>query len=230
MVHHPLNENLQNIVPRKAVPCDIVKELFKVRDTLLDSADRNTIKVYEVAYEKFFEEYEERGSATANDVLGSCYDFIKYYSKSEKGIDVVIDSSDYRLAEEGKYQGICKLPNGAEVIVFQVVCDEQPSELYQVLYFDGTELRVFTPFSGNAVNAVTMTALGDEDCTLLEKLEGDLYSKVYPNGLPEVAESNFAEAARLGYLQFLGYTEKEFQTGIRSDKKLVDKEIETVLS
>ncbi len=116
------------------------------------------------------------------------------------------------------------------MIVFQVVCDEQPSELYQVLYFDGTELRVFTPFSGNAVNAVTMTALGDEDCTLLEKLEGDLYSKVYPNGLPEVAESNFAEAARLGYLQFLGYTEKEFQTGIRSDKKLVDKEIETVLS
>ncbi len=70
MVHHPLNENLQNIVPRKAVPCDIVKELFKVRDTLLDSADRNTIKVYEVAYEKFFEEYEERGSATANDVWG----------------------------------------------------------------------------------------------------------------------------------------------------------------
>jgi len=222
------NENLHNTAPCKAVPCDIVKEIFKARDALLHSSE-DAADDYEF-YKKSFDEYEEKGSSAPNYVLGGCYEFLKDYSELTEWIDVEVYSTGYYLADEGKYQGICKLLNGADVVVFHVACEEQPSELYQVLYFDGSELRVFTPFSGNAVNVVTMTALGDEGYTKFDKLAGDLYSKVYPDGLPDVNDYEFAEATKLGYLSFLGYTEDDFESGLFPDKALVDKEIEMVLS
>jgi len=146
-------------------------------------------------------------------------------------MDVRVYSAGYYLAEKGRYQGICKLPNGADIVVFDVPCEENSNSICQVLYFDGTDLRIFTPFAGNAVNVAFMTALGDEYYSWIEKFEGKLFDKVYPNGLPASDDENFHEKATEGYGHFLGMSEEGKDSWyVTLDWNAMDDEIERVLS
>jgi hypothetical protein len=65
------------------------------------------------------------------------------------------------------------LQNGANVILFYYEGEESPSNMVSALYFDGSELKFFTPYEGNGVNVDYQSAIGDEDYTNLDEPEGD---------------------------------------------------------
>lgn len=222
-----LNKGLTNINGKKAVPCDLIFEIFKLRDIILEK-DEYTAKLYPKYYEKYFLNYEND-----NYSLGSC---VRFLEDSEFGIkkDISIYSEEYYFNSNGKYQGICKLPNGADIIVFYASCEEQPSGMCKVLYFDGEKLRIFTPFEGNAVNVALGTCLLDEGIGNKKKVNEKYLNHIYPNGLNLDYEidnyDDFLEDAWNGYAKFLGMDYDNFLDGkFILDWDAICNEIEKVL-
>ena len=235
-----LNKGFTNTVAKKAVPCDLVAELFKLRDYLLEH-DEDYADMYDI-YEDDFENWNQDDYQLGNCVISMIQD---------NGIvaDTSIYSSEYYLNTNGKYQGICKLPNGADIIVFDCCCEEQPSGMYTVLYFDGEKLRLFTPYEGNAVNIALNTCLLDEEYVVKPKINNEYVSQIYPNGLNldwvNVKWSNLKdeefdayydmceqakEDARKGYAEFLGMKFSDFKDGnFDLDVDAICNEIENVL-
>lgn len=116
--------------------------------------------------------------------------------------------------------------NGIEVIIFRALGAYSCIEVFKVLYFDGEELRIFTPFEGNAVNIITKTVLGYE---YLHKNELNykakaLMNKIYGENIKIdiLNRSEFIER----YIKYFNPNESynEF-SAIRKNKKAVIKEI-----
>lgn len=222
-----LNKGFTNTNTKKAVPCDLISEIFKLRDVVLEKDEYNA-KLYSEYYEEYFQNYKDDDYS-----LGSCIGFLE---ESEFGIerDINIYSTEYYLSSNGKYQGICKLPNGADIIVFHAYCEEQPSNMCKVLYFDGEKLRIFTPYEGNAVNVVFKTCLLDEGNGNKYNINKEYLNQIYPNGLNldyEIEDyDDYLEAVWEGYAKFLGMDIDDFVNGsFTLDWDAICNEIEKVL-
>lgn len=221
-----LNKGLTNTRGNKAVPCDLISEIFKLRDIVLKK-DEYQAKSYPEYYEEYFQNYKDDDYS-----LGSC---IRFLEESEFGIkeDIAIYSSEYYFSSNGKYQGICKLPNGADIIVFHAYCEEQPSNMCKVLYFDGEKLRIFTPYEGNAVNVALGTCLLDEGIGNKNNINEEYFNQIYPNGLNnyDIEDyDDYLDAAWEGYAKFLGMDIDDFTDGsFTLDWDAICNEIEKVL-
>lgn len=226
------NKGYTNTTEFKAVPCNIVEEIFRARDTIL-ACDDDTKKDYEGMFKESFEDWKSDLRS-----LGDCFCFLTdYQSKKCKVVDIDINiySIDYYQSRKGKYCGLCKLPNGADIIVFDVSGEESGFSMCQVVYFDGNMLRTFTPYQGNAVNMITKTCLGDEE--YMDKhivVNDDLYKIVYPDGL-DFNSYDYANKAFSKYCVFTGLVESENEAdGLRDgrielDWDLMSSEIENAL-
>lgn len=222
-----LNKGFTNTNGKKAVPCNLISEIFKLRDIILEKDEYNANLYYEY-YENYFLNYKDDDYS-----LGSCICFLE---ESEFGIkkDIAIYSGEYYLSSKGKYQGICKLPNGADIIVFHAYCEEQPSNMCKVLYFDGEKLRIFTPYEGNAVNVALGTCLLDEGIGNKDNINEEYFNQIYPNGLNmnyDIEDyDDYLDAAWEGYAKFLGMDIDDFTNGsFTLDWDAICNEIEKVL-
>lgn len=200
------NKGYVNSIEFKAVPCNIVEKIFEARDKILSCADEDTKEDYEDMFEESFNDWKSESYA-----LGECFAFlVDYQTEGCKVVDVDINiySTEYYLSTQGKYIGLCKLPNGADIIVFHVYGEESGFTMCQVVYYDGTMLRTFTPYQGNAVNIATKTCLGDETYTSKNIVNDDFFKKVYPSGV-DFKEYGFSDELFEKYCVFTGLVESE---------------------
>lgn len=220
-----INKGEHNTVIRKAVPCDLKAEIFKARDETLK--DEYAKKLYDM-YQRYFDEYNKETYS-----IGGCINFICDCNDNFKP-DVYIYTGERYLCNKGTLQGITKLPNGADIIVFQVCAEESGISICQVLYYDGEKLRLFTPYEGNAVNVITKTCLGDEEYAKEEDFDYShpLVSIVYPDGLSEdlIAE-DYDEEAKCRYMMHYGISKEDAERdNIALDWEAINKEILDVLN
>lgn len=220
-----INKNEHNTVVRKAVPCDLKAEIFKLRDKILEN--KETHKNYEY-YREYFENYNKTEYS-----IGACIEFIFWHSDLLE-FDIYIRGCERALSYAGrKLQGITKLPNGADIIIFQVYSEEHWIGMCQVLYYDGTQLRLFTPYEGNAVNIITTTCIGDEwhACDSTINKTHPLAAKIYPRGISaEIVEEDI-DAAKNQYLRYYGISKEDAEDDcVDLDWDAIEKEIISTLS
>ena len=219
------NKGLHNKTEFKAVPCNLVKKIFKIRDEILSDCDDYTLEDYNDMYKSYFESIDTNANS-----LGMCFSFILNYSYDLVKTDVQIYTCEYGLNNKGKYQGVCKLHNGAEIIVFNVAGEESGYNMLQVVYFDGEFLRTFTPFEGNFVNVLTMTCLGDEVYCKLDEFDNDLYKEVLGDKVVSIKDDDFEEQMYEGYCRFQGFDcDYNSSLNIDFDYDAMCKEIESAL-
>ena len=228
-----MNTGLTNVGVKKAVPCNLIEEILKFRDILVAKSKSNATD-YEKWYEKHFcnFDYDDTYYEFDKECICQC---IPYFLNCDDGslkTDVQIYSCEKHINKEGKYQGLCKLPNGAEILVFEALGEEEPTRMCMVLYFDGEQLRFFTPYEGNAVNVVTQTCLLDETFCQVDFTQHPLYNSIYPKGLKRTFDDEkFVDNARKGYAKFLGIKYSDLCNGkFELDWDAICNEIETVLS
>ena len=89
----------------------------------------------------------------------------------------------------------------------------------QVVYYDGTMLRTFTPYKGNAVNIATKTCLGDETYTSKNIVNDDFFKKVYPSGV-DFNEYDFSDELFEKYCVFTGLVESEDDADGFKDRRI----------
>lgn len=225
-----LNKGLTNSVEKKAVPCDLIAEILKLKDTLLQT-DETFAEEYEQYYEDDFENCDQE-----DYILGDCIQALTY---SDTGIkdNVAVYSGELYFNHKGKYQGKCKLPNGADIIVLEICCEEEPTSMCKVLYFDGEKLKLFTPYEGNAVNVALRTCLLDEEYMHENNVDEKYLKQIYPDGLDLDWKDKdfedyelFRDTARRGYAKFLGIDMDDFENGdFKLNWDAICNEIETVL-
>ena len=217
-----INIGEHNTVAKKAVSCNIKAEIFKLRDKAL--TEKYASDSYEY-YKKYFDNYNDED-------IGKCVNFLcDCYSKFTP--DIYIYTDERYLCEEGTLQGITKLPNGANIVVFKVYNEEHDFTMCQVLYYDGEELKLFTPYEGNAVNIITSTCIGDEHCALDTEIDKahPLANLIYPDGINEDIITDDEEAAKNKYMMYFGISEEDADDdNLELDWDAIDKEIISALS
>ena len=162
--------------------------------------------------------------------MGRCIYFLEI---SELESDVKINSSVAEFSNYGKYQGYCKLPNGADIIVLKDYNKVKTCCMIRVLYFDGKQLKIFTPYEGNTVNIALNTCFFNENILKKDNINQNYLKQIYPNGLDlnQKLNLNFENEVNMGYAKFLGmdyddYMSKKFHLNYDT----ICKEIEDVLS
>lgn len=227
-----LNKGYTNTTEFKAVPCNIVEKIFEARDKILFNCEDYVKEDYEELYKECFEEWSSEDYA-----LGECVSFLKEFSNENCkviDVDIYIYTSEHYLATKGKYRGLCKLPNGADILVLDVYGEETGINMCQVVYYDGTMLRTFTPYQGNAVNIATKTCLGDEAYTTKDAIDSELFKKIYPSEVDFSDYDNWNEMLARYYV-FTGLVESEDEAEnlrgrrIHLDWDSIENEIEKAL-
>lgn len=155
-----LNKGKHNTVEKKAVVCNIIKELIKRVDELVANCDNDTLEEFEFVKD----EYNNVKSGEYRDYeVGSLLNFLGNY-EDKLSNDVYIYTCEYYKPDEevSRYSGLVTLPNGAQVYVMSVYQEEHSGNMCKVLYFDGDQLRLFTPYEGNYVDIDWKVCLCDE--------------------------------------------------------------------
>lgn len=233
-----INEGMKNTAKGKAVPCNLIEEILKMRNKILEVMPKYCMSQYESIYKRSFDEIEKNGTSENVDALGDCIAFLLNYSNhlpnKEDWLeeDVRIYSSEYYVSEDEKYNGLCKLPNGADILPLMICGEETGVYMYSIVYFDGNKLQMFTPYCGNTVNVLFKTAIGDESNSYLDSSDFDeeLVKQMFPDGLrgrnefeSQMAYEDYIMSASLSYY---GYETTE---GILTFENELFKEVEEAL-
>jgi hypothetical protein len=147
-----LNEGKHHVIEGKAVKCDLKAELRKLYDKILDSDDGSYISDYDIEEIVDFTNDNSALKGFIGEALDICLkqDIAQYIDTSTMDIEFLT------------------LGNGADVILYTVNGEESFSRMASVIYYNGEELAVYTPYEGNGVHIGLDTALGDEDFTPYE--------------------------------------------------------------
>lgn len=186
-----MNKGYHNTVVKKAVSCNLIEKIIEAKNNLLSNLSTNNEEYYNQYSKKYFDMLEIGN--IEETTIGNCVLFLLSHDDDENYIerDINIYTSemycDAACYDELKYVGITKLPNNVDIIGFTVFSEECSFHIFQILYFNGEKLQIFTPYEGNAVNIITKTALGNESYCYFDKInkESALYSIIFPNGIDD---------------------------------------------
>lgn len=184
-----INKGYHNVA-KKSVPCNLIRKIIESKNKLLPKLKHPDLVYYEECKKEYFENLQN--GDIEKDTIGECIGFLLSCDYDEEYIheDVYIYASS-RLTDACSYEdrleyiGLTTLPNGAEAIGLITMSEECNFHIFQLLYFDGEKLQLFTPYEGNAINIVTKTALGNEMYCNFSIMDRNvvLYSIIFPNGI-----------------------------------------------
>ena len=168
-----MNSGYKNPNDFAPVECDLMDKLIVIKEDVL-SRDIKANEVWNKRYAHFYA--LAKNSMMENRVVEALASFlyqvgaikddvyISYYNMEFLETDPDVSNFEQALkAGEipfgfSKYNKISHTP----LIGFTVTSNYSEVRLFKVMYYDGSSVRIFTPYSGNPVNVVTGTALGDE--------------------------------------------------------------------